>query len=89
MLRLGQELGYETNEAFGTSRDIKANLQSPCVAIFQLLQALRDNCGIGLKDKLQKFQNRDARVISAFTYDIRSIDVLDQLASLGNIRTKT
>ena len=40
---------------------------------------LWDNCGIGLKDKLQKFQNRAARVINGSTYDIRSIDVLDQL----------
>ena len=37
------------------------------------------NCGIGLKDKLQKFQNRAARVNTGVTYDIRSSDVLENL----------
>ncbi len=37
------------------------------------------NCGIGLKDKLQKFQNRAARVITGATYDIRSSDILENL----------
>ena len=46
---------------------------------FNYCSPLWDNCGIGLKDKLQKFQNRVARVITGSTYDIRSIDVLDQL----------
>ena len=46
---------------------------------FNYCSPLWDNCGIGLKDKLQKFQNRAARVITGSTYDIRSIDVLDQL----------
>ena len=40
---------------------------------------LWDNCGIGLKDKLQKFQNRAARVITGSTYDVRSIDMLNYL----------
>ena len=31
---------------------------------FHYCSPLWDNCGIGLKDKLQKFQNRDARVIA-------------------------
>ena len=33
---------------------------------------LWDNCEIGLKDRLQKYQNRAAKVISGETYDIRS-----------------
>ncbi len=40
---------------------------------------LWDNCGIGLKDKLQKFQNRAARVITGATYDIQSSDILENL----------
>jgi hypothetical protein len=40
---------------------------------------LWENCGIGLKDKLHKFQNRAARVITGSTYDTRSIDVLNTL----------
>ena len=38
-----------------------------------------DNCGIGLKDRLQKYQNRAARVITGATYDIRSSELLDNL----------
>ncbi len=37
------------------------------------------HCGIGLKDRLQKFQNRAARVISGATYDVRSVDLLESL----------
>ena len=40
---------------------------------------LWDNCGIGLKDRLQKYQNRAARVITGSTYDIRSYDLLEKL----------
>ena len=46
---------------------------------FDYCSPLWDNCGIGLKDKLQKFQNRAARVITAATYDIRSSDILENL----------
>ena len=46
---------------------------------FNYCSPLWDNCGIGLKDKLQKFQSRAARVITGSTYDIRSIDVLNTL----------
>jgi hypothetical protein len=34
---------------------------------------------IGLKDKLQKFQNWAARVIARATYDVRSVDLLESL----------
>jgi hypothetical protein len=40
---------------------------------------LSNNYGIGLKDRLQKFQNRAARVISGATYDVRSVDLLESL----------
>ncbi len=46
---------------------------------FDYCSPLWDNCGIGLKDKLQKFQNRAARVITGATYDIRSSDILENL----------
>ena len=39
---------------------------------------LMDTCGKGLQDKLQKFQNRAARVISGVDYEIRSSDVLER-----------
>jgi len=34
----------------------------------------------GLRDKLQKMQNRAARIITGATYDIRSVDILKSLA---------
>ena len=39
---------------------------------FNYCSPLWDNCGIGLKDKLQKFQNRTARVITGppTTFDL-------------------
>ena len=40
---------------------------------------LWDNCGKVLQDKLQKFQNRTARIIIGASYDVRSADVLDTL----------
>ena len=46
---------------------------------FDYCSPLWDNCGIGLKDKLQKFQNRAAKVITGATYDIRSSDILENL----------
>ena len=37
-----------------------------------IIVALWDNCGGGLKNKLQRLQNRAARVITGSTFDIRS-----------------
>ena len=48
----------------------------PC---FDYCSPLWDNCGIGLKDRLQKYQNRAARAITGATYDIRSSELLDNL----------
>lgn len=47
---------------------------------FDYCSPLWDNCGKLLKDKLQKFQSRAARVITGASYDIRSVDVLDSLS---------
>jgi hypothetical protein len=46
---------------------------------FDYCSPLWDNCGIGLKDRLQQFQNRAARIISGATYDVRSVDLLESL----------
>ena len=40
---------------------------------------LWDTCGKWLQDKLQKYQNRAARVISGAGYETRSTDVLESL----------
>jgi hypothetical protein len=47
---------------------------------FDYCSPLWDNCGIGLKDRLQKFQNRAARVLSGATYKVRSVDLLESLS---------
>ena len=46
---------------------------------FDYCSPLWDNCGIGITDRLQKYQNRAARVITGATYNIRSSDLLDNL----------
>ena len=46
---------------------------------FDYCSPLWDTCGKLLKDKLQRLQNRAARVITGAKYDIRSVDVLDGL----------
>jgi hypothetical protein len=37
------------------------------------------NCGEGSKEKLQRLQNRAARVITGDTFEIRSTDILKKL----------
>ena len=46
---------------------------------FDYCSPLWDNCESGLREKLQRLQNRAARVITGFTFDIRSVDVLNML----------
>ena len=56
---------------------------------FEYCSPLWDTCDKTLKDNLQTFQNRAARIISAAEYEIRSKDILKnlQLDSL-NVRRK-
>ena len=46
---------------------------------FDYCSPLWDTCGKQLKDKLQKIQNRAGRVNAGFSYDVRSVDVLNNL----------
>ncbi len=46
---------------------------------FDYCSPLWDNCGLLLKDKLQRFQNRTARVLTGADYDISSSELLEQL----------
>ena len=48
---------------------------------FDYCSFLWDNCCKVLQDRLQKFQNRAARIITGASYDVRSADVLDTLGS--------
>ena len=46
---------------------------------FDYCSPLWDNCGSVFKDKLSKFQNRAARVITGKSYDVPSVDLLADL----------
>ena len=46
---------------------------------FDYCSSLWNSCGKGLKDKLQKLQNRGSRIITCSGYEIRSVDTLVQL----------
>ena len=64
---------------FVSSATLKLMYNAIVQPYFDYCSPLWDNCGIGLKDRLQKFQNRAARVISSATYDVRSVDLLESL----------
>ena len=54
---------------------------------FDYCSPLWDNCGLLLKEKLQKFQNRAARVLTGADYDTSSSELLEQLR-WKNLETK-
>ena len=58
---------------------------------FDYCSPLWDICGKHLLDKLQKFQNRAARIIASLSYEINSADVLESLGweTLDNRRQRT
>ena len=47
---------------------------------FDYCSPLWDNCGKLLKEKLQRFQSRAARVLTGASYDIRPADLLETLS---------
>jgi len=47
---------------------------------FEYCSPLWDNCGKLLKEKLQRFQSRAARVLTGANYDIRSADIIQTLS---------
>ena len=47
---------------------------------FEYCSPLWDTCGKLLKDKLQRFQSRAARVLTGASYDIRFADLIDSLS---------
>ena len=46
---------------------------------FDYCDVVWGNINKGLADRIQKLQNRAARVITSFNYDIRSVDILKRL----------
>lgn len=46
---------------------------------FDYCSPLWDNCGVLLREKLQRFQNRAARVLTGANYDINSSQLLERL----------
>ena len=47
---------------------------------FEYCSPLWDNCGKLLKDKLQRFQSRAARLLIGVNYDIRSAEIIQTLS---------
>ena len=47
---------------------------------FEYCSPLWDSCGTLLKDKLQRFQSRAARVLTSASYDIHSADFIEALS---------
>ena len=46
---------------------------------FDYCSPLWDNCGVLLKEKLQRFQNRAARVVTGAKFDVSSSELLELL----------
>jgi hypothetical protein len=59
--------------------DFIKNIQCYCAVTFDYCSLVWDNCSDYLLNKLQKLQNRAARVITGRTYETRSKDVLKEL----------
>ena len=53
--------------------------QALVILYFDYCSTVWGNCGTVLKSKLQKLQNRAARIITRAGYEIRSIDILSSL----------
>ena len=75
----GGNLSYEKVKPFVPLETLKLIHNAPGQPYFDYCNSLWYNCGGGLKDKLQRLQNRAARVITGSTFDIRSDDVLNML----------
>ena len=71
---------HKASKTLCTSRDAESNYTALVQPYFDYCSPLWDNCGIGLKEKLQKYQNRAARILTGATYDIRTADVFETLA---------
>ena len=60
---------------------------------FEYCSPLWNNCGKLLKDKLQRFQSRAAKVLTGANYDIRSVDIIQTLSwdtlDARRLRTKS
>ena len=62
-----------------TSDTLKLMYQSLVLPYFDYCSLVWRNCNETLKNKVQRLQNRAARVITGDTYDVRSVDVLNKL----------
>ena len=79
-----QKLDRHTGELQILTKGNKEDIQCISLAVDEddtvyLLVCLWDTCNKTLKDKLQKYQNRAARIIAGASYEIRSADVLQAL----------
>ena len=62
------------------NRLYRRKLYKICIILSCFYIHLWDKCGSTLKEKLQKLQNRAARIITGAYYDVRSKDLLHVLS---------
>ena len=65
---------------FVPSETLQNVYNSLVLPYFDYCSSLWDNCGSMLKEKLQKLQNRAARIMTGGNYDVRSTDLLHAMS---------
>ena len=65
---------------FVPSETLQNLYKSLVLPYFDYCSPLWDNCGSMLKEKLQKLQNRAARIMTGANYDVRSTDLLHAMS---------
>ena len=65
---------------FVPSQTLQNLYNSLVLPYFDYCSPLWDNCGSMLKEKLQKLQNRAARIMTGANYDVRSTDLLHAMS---------
>ena len=72
---------YSTSKKICFTRYIRTNVSffSSPIPYFDYCSLVWNNCSQTLKDKVQRLQNRAARVITGDNYDIRSSDIFNKL----------
>ena len=72
--------GIKRIKPFVQQETLQNLYNSLALLYFDYCSLLWDNCGTTLKEKLQKLQNRAARIITEDNYDVRSTDLLHALS---------
>ena len=77
MLNVGAGIGLiRRMKPFVPLSTLKMLYNAIVLPYFDYCSPLWDNCGNTLKNRLQKFQNRAARIITRKSYDVPSVELL-------------